>query len=471
MRKHGSIIVNITAALLVISLFLLSPAKSLAAERVQETGDTIVIVLDPGHGAESEGTTEGDALEKDMNLYTALAAYDRLKQFDNVEVYLTRTDDSKDPTLKERAEFAASVNADFLFSIHYNASENHDMFGSEVWISNETPYHAYGYQFGYIQMAAMQDMGLFLRGIKTRLKSTGEDYYGIIRESVALGIPAVIIEHCHVDEERDKPFCDTTEDWKAFGEADADSIATYFGLKSTALGIDYSEAGMKMRPAVDADSKVPLALLDTTAPDVCMIELAGTDFDKNTVTLNVSAADYDSILIYYDYSLDGGSTYSRRETWQGCDALSGTYQDTFTLEIPIPGGSPQIKLRAYNLYNLFTESNLVSIPQTFLSEEEKARKASEEEAERQQASMEAESMPSSETGASRPGTQTFQPANAQPLENTDKTVSFLKFLEICLVIVVVLFVIVLTSQLVAMGKRRRRRHARNDAGKRKNHPR
>ena len=139
-------------------------------------------------------------------------------------------------SLADRAQFAADRNADFLFSIHYNASMDHDLFGSEVWISSVQPYNAYGYQFGGEQMQQMQDMGLFLRGVKTKLKDNGDDYYGIIRESTSRSIPSAIIEHCHVDESRDTPYCQTEEDWKKFGREDALSVAKYFGLSSASLG-------------------------------------------------------------------------------------------------------------------------------------------------------------------------------------------------------------------------------------------
>ena len=92
-----------------------------AAPRLQDTGDKLVIVIDPGHGGENEGTIEGEYPEKIMTLISAQAMYDELIQFDNVEVYMTRTNDI-DMSLKERAEFAKNVDADFLFSIHYNKS-------------------------------------------------------------------------------------------------------------------------------------------------------------------------------------------------------------------------------------------------------------------------------------------------------------------------------------------------------------
>lgn len=104
-----------------------------------------------------------------MTMVTAMAMYEELLKYDNVDVYLTHTEDVN-LSLADRAQFAAERNADFLFSIHYNASVDHDLFGSEVWISSVQPYNAYGYQFGWEQMQQMKDMGLFLRGVKTKLK-------------------------------------------------------------------------------------------------------------------------------------------------------------------------------------------------------------------------------------------------------------------------------------------------------------
>ena len=126
--------------------------------RIQETQDVITIVIDPGHGGENEGTIEN--------------GFQEMSKYDNVEVYLTRTTDV-DLGLDERAAFAASVDADFLFSIHYNASLSHELYGSEVWVSAFAPYNAYGYQFGMVQMETMRGMGLFLRGVKTRLGDNG----------------------------------------------------------------------------------------------------------------------------------------------------------------------------------------------------------------------------------------------------------------------------------------------------------
>lgn len=454
---------TVVGLLLFSTLFMNMPITASAAYRVQHTEDPVVIVIDPGHGGENEGTTENGFQEKSMTLVTAQAMYDELCLYDNVEVHMTRTEDVE-LSLKERAEYAASVNADFLFSIHYNASVNHNLFGSEVWISSKTPYNAYGYQFGYSQLQTMRDMGLHLRGIKTRLKDDGvSDYYGIIRESVALSVPAVIIEHCHVDEENDSIFCDTDAELEAFGKADALSVAKYFGLKSTALGVDYSENAIL--PQVSEDSTVRASLKDETAPDVCVIELGTVNNKTGEIELHVTAADYDSPLIYYDYSVDGGKTYSKLQMWPESDVLKGTYRDTFSFSIQnVVGIKPDIIFRAYNMFDGCRESNRVTLSyiiiqtdpggkdETSVTKQELADKKDKEEKE-------------------LPGTTTFMPASNQS-EEKDKEMDFIDFLMICLFIVIALFVILLIASVITYHKRRKRRcQRRNELGNRRNHPR
>lgn len=352
------------AGLMLAVLLVLSwaPERVMAAELLQETGEKLVVVIDPGHGGENLGTTANGHEEKSMTLVTALAMYEELLLYDGIEVYLTRTED-KDMTLKERAQFAESVEADFLFSIHYNASELHDAYGSEVWVPMHAPYSAYGYQFGYEALTNFRELGLLVRGIKTRPGEKGLDYYGILRESVALGVPAVIIEHCHVDEAHDTDFCDREEKLQLFGRRDAAAVARYFGLKSAALNVDYTD-----REAAEIGDEARLdALLNArTAPELCQISYVDADYEAGLLTLSVSGADNDSGLLYYSYSIDGGETFSGRESWPGGDGLTGAYQKEFKLILNIPPGlRPVVVVRAYNGFDISTESNFYESPMIF----------------------------------------------------------------------------------------------------------
>lgn len=456
-----------------VVLMILTPLKVEAADRLQDTGDRLVIVIDPGHGGDNRGTLENNHEEKFMTMTTARAMYDELIKYDGVEVYLTRTEDVS-MTLKERAEFAASVDADFMFSIHYNASENHELFGSEVWVSSVSPYNGYGLQFGNEFLTEAREMGLLIRGVKTRLGDKG-DYYGIIRESVELGVPALIIEHCHVDNDRDTDYCDSDADLKAFGVADATAAARYFGLGSRELGVDYSGHSLIDASATSVNS---LTKNDDTEPDVCEIVPEKGDNGRPVVTdgvlaINVTAADYDSPLMYYSYSLDGGVTFSEREIWPGCDALTGAYMDTFRLELEIPAGiTPEIILRAYNPYDLYTDSNLLKIPGTVVEEPESSPPPQGKGDETISTSGGAVLPPTGETvpgeTKERPGTTTFRPAVSEQVEE-EQEVSFLSFLKLCLVFVILLFLVFFISQYLSYQKRRkRRRQRRKDMGDSRN---
>lgn len=324
-----------------------------------------VIVIDPGHGGDNYGTTSNEYFkEKEITLKVANALVEELSKYDGVTVYLTREGD-EDLSLTERAEFAEKKNADMLFSLHFNASESHTMFGTEVWIPLEAPYHALCYQFAYLQLEEMRDLGLYVRGIKTRKNERGIDYYGVIRDSVARDIPAVIIEHCYVDEERDLAFCSTDEMYVELGKRDATAIARFLGLDSSLAPLPAAISDMQISDEIED------AYEDSSSPDVCIIETNNADYEQGLLTIEVSAADYDTPLVYYSYSLNGGKSFSKWYPWPECDTLAGTYDDNYLLTLHIPNGTaPEVVLRAYNKFDLYTDSNVLTGFSTFTRADE-----------------------------------------------------------------------------------------------------
>lgn len=309
-----------------------------------ENTDNIVIVIDPGHGGENLGGVYESFLEKDMTMIVADAMKDELSKYEGVTVYLTHSDD-RDMSLKERADFAKDVNADFLFCLHFNKSVRHDLYGSEVWISAFGKEYAEGMSYARIHMQAMEEMGIFSRGIKTKVNDRGTDWYGILRNCTENGVSSALIEHCHIDNKKDSVFCDSDEELKAFGKADATCAAKFFHLKSNELGVDYSTYDVHEIP-IPAEPVLP----DTTEPEISMIELVSADYETGEVTLQISGEDPDSPLMYFSYSINGGQSYSELKPWPGTD--------TFEFSFYIPSGyKPYIIVRTYNLYDLFKKSN------------------------------------------------------------------------------------------------------------------
>ncbi len=338
-----------------------------AADRVFPADEDLVIVIDPGHGGTDTGTQGGRIQERFMNLITAQALAERLNQYEGVTVYMTRSDNDTTMSLTDRAKFAESVDADFVFSIHYNACFAHDRFGIEVYTSRIAPYNAYGYQFGNLLMHRFEDnFGIFPRGVKTRkgLRTEG-DYYTIISANVYREIPAVIIEHCFADGTVDSVHTASNEQFRDYGITDADAIAEYFGLRSKVLGIDCSGSSDDLIEA-DVSSFNDATYEDRTAPDNVSITVRDIDPVSNTVTVEISASESDGMMMFYALSTDGGWTWQESKIWPGADTYSGTYDTSFELVIPFENGyRPTLVVKGFNRYDAFTKSEPVTFLERF----------------------------------------------------------------------------------------------------------
>ncbi len=222
----------------VIGGSLVDPAKY-----IPDPGARIKIVLDPGHGGVHSGASYDGINEQDLNLKVALLCRNYLiTHYSDVAVYMTRsTDRELDPTLKvdleERARVAELANADALVSIHFNASDKHDLHGSIVYVSRRDNVNEESSLLGEQILGRLADLGLENHGISTRdsndlFDKDGNpyDYYAINRHCASRDIPGIIVEHAYIDNEADRPFIDSEEDLAAIAEADALGIAAHFEL-------------------------------------------------------------------------------------------------------------------------------------------------------------------------------------------------------------------------------------------------
>ena len=212
-----------------------------------QSNEGITLCLDPGHGGAESGTLNynGTGLEKDYNLKIAKYCYEELQKY-NCKVVMTRSTD-KYMTLEERAEYAKQQGAQYLISIHLNASVSHQAYGAEVYYPN-TNWRPDISEKGKVMAQAIQkqlvSLGLHNRGIKFRTIDINEypnphryddnsiaDYYGVIRNAKTRGITGLIIEHCCMDNASDfNNYLGSEEKIKQLGVADANGIVAALGL-------------------------------------------------------------------------------------------------------------------------------------------------------------------------------------------------------------------------------------------------
>ncbi len=224
-----------------------------------EEDDKVVIVLDPGHGGSASGATRTwngtTILEKDLNLTIAKYCKAELEsRYKNVVVYMTRTGD-EELSLVERAEYAASVDADILVSLHNNAAGDAQtaVTGAEILVPNgnyrpdlaEQAELVGGEILEKLCELGLENRGFLLRDSEENTYPDGSvaDYYGVIRNSILLGIPAIIVEHAFMDSDSDyKNYLSTDAKLKALGVADAEGIAEAYGLEEKRSAAENGDA-------------------------------------------------------------------------------------------------------------------------------------------------------------------------------------------------------------------------------------
>ena len=215
-----------------------------ATEAGNSGNDNIVVVLDPGHGGKFSGAEFDGRLEKKLTL--TLAGYVReylLENYSGVDVFMTREDDIElSSDLKEelelRAVFAEEKKADALVSIHFNASDKHDLHGAMVFVSRRDNVHDAGQKLGECIEEELVKLGLAREGVLTRRSNdmidengVAYDYYAINRHCANRDLVGVIVEHCFMDNSHDIAYIDSEEDLRKLAEADGEGIAKYFALQ------------------------------------------------------------------------------------------------------------------------------------------------------------------------------------------------------------------------------------------------
>lgn len=318
----------------------------------------VTIVIDAGHGGEVKANDETNSgavyhglEEKNVNLITATALYDELSQYENVTLYMTR-DEDVEVSIDRRAEFAYEVGADLLVSVHYNASADHNLFGAEVFTSAFGDSYGVGHALGEMIMQEWENHGSIRKDVKTRIGKSGQDYYGLIRFARAYDIPAIILEHGYLDNDKDYLRIKSESAWKELGIADATAIAKFYGLEK---GVVKENVG----PTVDVSAPEDAVMPDETEPSGVRLEIDNYNSNKGDIDFTLYAYDDESALMYYGFKLgddiNKDTVFYELEKWDGKNGkLVGTYHIQ-------PGYEGKITAAVYNVYQLDAKSNSVEL--------------------------------------------------------------------------------------------------------------
>lgn len=171
-----------------------------------------------GHGGSDSGACANGFREKDLNLSVGNACSAYLRKA-GVEVRQSRTDD-RDVTINTKVCEANGWGADLVLDVHHNAGGGD---GCEVFYSRVA---GVSKNLAGNILNEICKLGQQSRGIKTKIGSSGRDYFGVIRDTYA---PAVLVE-CAFMDSRDIQIVDTENERIAMGEAIAKGILITLGV-------------------------------------------------------------------------------------------------------------------------------------------------------------------------------------------------------------------------------------------------
>jgi N-acetylmuramoyl-L-alanine amidase len=176
------------------------------------------IVLDAGHGGNDPGAVANGLKEKDLTLTIVKHIGRMLGEYENAEVFYTRTDD-RYLSLEERAAIANKLKADLLISVHINAGGGT---GFESYIYNgNVSAKTITYQ-NVIHAEIMKAIG----NVKDRGKKRAN--YAVLRLT---NMPAILTENLFIDNANDAAKLKSEQFLLQIAHGHVQGIAKAFRLK------------------------------------------------------------------------------------------------------------------------------------------------------------------------------------------------------------------------------------------------
>ena len=242
---------TVSAEAIAASLDATAPSVQTRTTPSEDT-EKKIIVLDPGHGGPGTGTYRdwGNGMIIDeavinfkISNYTKKALEDN---YSNIEVYLTKTAQNKNPAIKARVDYAVSKNADILVSQHINATgeavtQANGVLAMVPKLDSDHSYNEEAAKKSQELARSILDelVQLDFKDMKFQFRLSSDshytdgsvaDYYGIVRYCRINNLPGTIIEHGFANNQKDAQKLSNDNVLQEIGKADARGIAAYLKL-------------------------------------------------------------------------------------------------------------------------------------------------------------------------------------------------------------------------------------------------
>ncbi|WP_141536068.1 N-acetylmuramoyl-L-alanine amidase, partial [Bacillus cereus] len=164
-----------------------------------------VIIIDPGHGGTDPGKATQGLHESDIVLDTSKRLQSLLEKNTPFRVMLTRETDirlgeNQGEDLKNRVNFAKEHNGDVFVSIHANASQKHDGYGTETFYYKGSEKKELTEREKDSYMLADKIQKRLVKALDTRDRGVKEGDLYVLRENE---MPAVLTELAFLDNSAD----------------------------------------------------------------------------------------------------------------------------------------------------------------------------------------------------------------------------------------------------------------------------
>src|SRR5699024_1759353 len=178
---------------------------------------------DAGHGGKDSGALGNGLKEKDLTLKIAKNIEKNLRQYKNVEIMTSRTND-KHLELKERVSMANKWGADFFFSVHINSFTSSTANGIESFIYNSKATDSEERKQKIIHDQIWNSIKI--NNVNNRGKKQAN--FHVLRES---NMDAMLVEYLFITNKKDSGLLKKQNFIDKLGKSTADGIAKAHNLK------------------------------------------------------------------------------------------------------------------------------------------------------------------------------------------------------------------------------------------------